>query len=73
MKRLFVDYTNPRGERAWREIRPDPLTGKQEISWWERHPDGGYDPTGVLNVFMVDRNARRSLRVDGIHGFREDV
>jgi hypothetical protein len=79
--RLFVDYTNWKGRRAWREI-------KREFnnSWppeWDflaiiqpgKAPVGVFDTeiTFVIHVAMVDKGgARRTLRLDRIHGFSTD-
>lgn len=64
--KLWVDYTNWRGIRAWREISiikgpylgPYHEEGQQPITTW------------VMDVAMADRDAmRRTLRLDHIHGF----
>ena len=70
--KLFVDYTNWHGKRAWREIEPEQGVDKIQITF-DRVPVGteGFEHTFVINVSMVDRGgARRTLRLDHIHGFK---
>lgn len=62
MTKLWVDYTNWKGRRAWREIGPI------EAPKWELYVDEGW--TWTLHVWMMDKGgARRTLRLDHIHGF----
>lgn len=72
MTKLFVDYTNWHGKRAWREIKPE--VGENTIRvTFDKVPVGteGSEYTFVINVSMPDRaNARRTLRLDHIHGFK---
>ena len=63
--RLFVDYTNWKGHRAWREIIPQSIdVGRVPIG------EAAYEYTFVLHVAMIDKDgARRTLRLDHILGF----
>ena len=76
--KLFVDYTNWKGVREWREIVPERGATDIRITF-DKVPVGTdplairYEHTFVINVSMPDRdNARRTLRVDHIHGFRTE-
>lgn len=75
--KLFVDYTNHNDIREWREIEPCPMDGEFLTIKAGLYPRGKpeepkrLESTFVLNVSMKDRRgARRTLRVDQIHGFR---
>jgi hypothetical protein len=73
--KLFVDYTNWKGIREWREIDPETLNDKAFKILLDKYPleDGSFITTYIMHVSMVDRgNARRTLRVDHIHGFRTE-
>ena len=75
--KLFVDYTNWKGVREWREIDPEFGEPAFHITF-DKYPlegdeKGSYVMTHVMHVLMRDRNgAHRTLRVDHIHGFRTE-
>jgi predicted DNA-binding transcriptional regulator YafY len=57
-----VDYTNHRGERAWRRIVPG-------FRWWgstEHHSPACW----LLDAWDVDKGAMRSFAVADVHGSR---
>ena len=75
--KLWVDYTNHRGERAWREITdvsrpyvtlypPHEATSAEMAMFIKR------TMTLCLDVKMVDRDARRTLKMSSIKGFRDE-
>ena len=79
--KLFVDYTNWHGKRAWREIKrwPQPsncnelATELGTIELAHIPIDSGFEMTYIIHVSMVDKGgARRTLRLDHIHGFRTE-
>ena len=74
--RLYVDYTNWKGKREWREIELLPNGGSYVAfsNYSEASDDGKINVvyrTYVLHVAMVDRGgARRTLKLANIHGFK---
>lgn len=63
-KIVWIDYTNYRGERAWRQIMPlsEPLSW--ENSEW--HPETQW----VMRAIDIDKNVERSFALASIHEWR---
>lgn len=62
---LDIDYTNWRGERAWRRIRPDRLVWEDEGTS-PFHKGSGW----VLVAFCLRAEAERRFRLVDIHEMR---
>lgn len=60
---LWIDYTNHRGERAWREIRP--LAVRFGSSEW--HPAQQY----LLGAWDVEKGAERTFAMKDIHAISD--
>lgn len=63
-KFVTIDYTNWRGERAERYIRPI------RVEWGsnEWHPN----PQWLLIAHDAEKNAERAFALSGIHSWRQD-
>lgn len=58
-----IDYTNWRGERAERLIRP--IEGSFRFDCNEWHPD----PQWLFDAIDMDRGLRRCFAMGGVHGW----
>lgn len=58
-----IDYTNWKGERSLRRIRPTCLAWSFGNDW---HPD----PQFVLVALDLDKNQERTFAMSGIHSWR---
>ena len=75
--KLWVDYTNHRGERAWREITD---VSRPYVTLYPPHEATSDKPvmtirrvmTLCIDVMMVDRDARRTLKMASIKGFCDE-
>lgn len=61
---VVIDYTNYRGERSERLIRPD--LGSSDYSESEHHPV----PQWVLNAWDLGKKAKRTFAMKDIHSWR---
>lgn len=61
-KEVWIDYTNHRGERAWRHILP--LSLAFENSQW--HPESQW----IMEAVDLDKNAIRDFALASIHEWR---
>ena len=71
--KTWIDYTNHRGKRDWREvvidnIRTLPITMEKYPPAAAGLPHLGSEILPCMNVFMVDRNAVRTLALKSING-----
>jgi predicted DNA-binding transcriptional regulator YafY len=64
-KVIEIDYTNWRGERAWRRIMPERL----EFANSEWHPEAQW----LLLAWDCDKNAEREFALTGIHRVRRQL
>lgn len=74
--RLFVDYTNWKGKREWREIEPEFDREYLRIEQGVHHhyDEDISEETLVIHCRMVDRGgARRTLKLTDIHGFKIEL
>lgn len=63
--KLWVDYTNWRGVRAWRQIH---VLSIPRVGTYNTETEA--IQTWVMDVAMADRDGmRRTLRLDHAHGF----
>jgi predicted DNA-binding transcriptional regulator YafY len=63
-KEVWIDYTNHRGERAWRHILPMSTPLLFENSQW--HPDTQW----VMEAIDLDRNVMRDFALASVHQWR---
>ena len=64
-KIVIIDYTNWRGERGERRIRPIAVAFLAN----EWHPE----PQWLLTAIDVDKDARRDFAMAGIHSWRKST
>jgi predicted DNA-binding transcriptional regulator YafY len=64
-KIIEIDYTNWRGERAWRKIFPTKLSWANS----EWHPQDQW----LLLAWDCEKSADREFALSGIHGFRPNT
>jgi predicted DNA-binding transcriptional regulator YafY len=60
---VFIDYTNHRGERAWRSVTPISI----RFGSTEWHPEAQW----LLRAYTVDRGAEREFAMKDIHAWRK--
>lgn len=63
-KQVWIDYTNHRGERAWRRIMPIDMPLSFENSEW--HPETQW----IMEAIDLDKGAPRSFPLASIHEWR---
>ncbi len=61
-KAIEIDYTNWRGERAWRTVIPYHIVYESN-SW---HPEKQW----LMMAYDPEKDSVRSFALAGIHGFR---
>ena len=61
---VVIDYTNHRGERARRRIRPAAIRFG-EAEW---HPG----PQWLMEAICLEKNAQRTFAMKDIHGWEPD-
>jgi predicted DNA-binding transcriptional regulator YafY len=62
---IVIDYTNHRGERAWRSIKPVAL--RFGSTRWHR------EPQWLLEAYDLDKQTSREFALTGIHSFECDA
>ena len=62
-KEVWIDYTNHRGERAWRHILPLGQISFENSQW---HPETQW----VMEAVDLDKNAIRDFALVSIHEWR---
>lgn len=62
-KSLWIDYTNYRGERSWREIQPVPDRSPMWYGHTQYHPEDQW----LLDAVDVDKGQLRTFAVKDIH------
>lgn len=60
---IFIDYTNHRGERAFRTVRPIDFY----FGWTEWHPK----PQWLMKAHDLEKDAYREFAMDQIHSWRQ--
>jgi predicted DNA-binding transcriptional regulator YafY len=64
-KIIEIDYTNWRGERAWRKVQPISV----EFTCSEWHPENQW----LMLVWDFEKQAYREFALSGIHGTRPNT
>jgi predicted DNA-binding transcriptional regulator YafY len=59
---VLIDYTNYRGERSWRKIRPNRIAFENS----EFHSDTQW----ILHALDIDKNVFREFAIKDIHSWK---
>jgi hypothetical protein len=66
MRNLWIDYTNWRGERRWREVTPD------AILWHQSTDTHHTEPCWIMVAIDVDRQVVRAFELTKIHAMSKE-